>query len=258
MLMGVVFPRVLGTWLAVLLLCSCREQVQSRVSEHNANEILTTLFSAGIRATKSAGEEGSWSVEVDEDDMQRSLQVLRERGVPRETFVSTGEIFKKEGLISTPAEERMRFLFAVSQELSNTLSQIDGVVSARVHPVIPANDPLTGRIQPASASVFIKHRRDANLQAMAPAIRNLVMRSIEGLAYENISLTFVAAEDPPPNTTVSARAGGFHASVNGLTAVLGALLLAALCAVAYLWSRVRQYERGYAVQSGQSVGHAAG
>jgi type III secretion protein J len=180
--------------LAVVTLCSCKSELYARVSERDANEILATLYGAGIHAAKNSRDEKSWSVQVEERDLQRALTLLNQHGLPHEQFSTTGELFKKEGLISTPSEERIRYIYAVSQELSNTLSQIDGVVAARVHPVIPANDPLATRIRPASAAIFIKHRAGANLQAMSPAIKNLVMRSIEGLEYENISLTFVTAE----------------------------------------------------------------
>jgi type III secretion protein J len=184
---------------SLALLCACKSELYSRVSERDANEMLAVLYTAGITGQKSSRDEKTWTVEVDQQDLQRALQILTERGMPREQFSSTGELFKQQGLISTPSEERIRYIYAVSQELANTLSQIDGVISARVHPVIPANDPLASQVRPASASIFIKHRRDANLQAMAPAIKNLVMHGIEGLAYENISLTFVAAEEPSGN-----------------------------------------------------------
>jgi len=235
--------------LSVILLSSCKSELYSRVSERDANEILATLYSAGIAAGKSTRDEKTWLVQVDEHDLQRALLLLNEHGLPREQFSNTGELFKKEGLISTPSEERIRYIYAVSQELSNTLSQIDGVIAARVHPVIPANDPLATRIRPSSASVFIKHRRDADLQAMAPAIKNLVMRSIEGLEYENISLTFVAAEEsarsPHPEPTpgqhapISAAVGGF-ALTGGAAAGWGAiaLLVAVLGALGHLlWLR---------------------
>jgi type III secretion protein J len=204
------------------------------VSERDANDILATLYTAGIEADKSTRDQKTWSVEVEEGDLQRALQFVSAQGLPREQFSNTGELFRKEGLISTPSEERIRFIYAVSQELSHTLSEIDGVISARVHPVIPANDPLSSRVRPASASIFIKHRRDANLQAMAPAIKTLVMRSIEGLEYENISLTFVAAEDvarSPPAAAPIARVGPTKAVVGGLTM---AFVLAA-GGLGYLW-----------------------
>jgi type III secretion protein J len=236
--------------LAVALLCSCKSDLYSRVSERDANEILATLYSAGIQATKRTRDEKTWSVQVDAGDLQRALLLLSERGLPHASFSNTGELFKKEGLISTPSEERIRYIYAVSQELSNTLSQIDGVIAARVHPVIPANDPLATRPRPASASIFIKHRADADLRAMAPAIKNLVMRSIEGLGYENIALTFVAAEEPARGSKSDPAEGQYTprtaalglASPMGLALIGAAItsLLFALGARGFLFSQLRR------------------
>jgi type III secretion protein J len=181
--------------LAVAGLCSCKSEVYERLDERDANEMLATLYAAGIEASKTTADEKTWSVAVEARDLPTALRVVAAHGLPREQFANVGELFRKEGLVSTPSEERIRYIYAVSQELSNTLSQIDGVIVARVHPVIPANDPLATEIRPASASVFIKYRRDSDLQALAPPIKNLIMRSIEGLQYENISLTFIPAED---------------------------------------------------------------
>jgi len=231
--------RILVAIVLVTLLSGCREELYSSVSERDANEILATLYSAGIRASKMTQDQKAWSVHVEKDDLQRALQIARDHGLPREQFANTGEIFKKEGLVSTPAEERIRFIYAVSQELSNTLSQIDGVVSARVHPVIPANDPLASRIRPSSASVFIKHRRDADLQAMAPAIKNLVMRGIEGLDYENIALTFVAAEEPSADGKSLLEADTPIEITSVVIATLGAVLLITTGGLAYFWIRYR-------------------
>ena len=192
-------PTGLARWILALFavagLCSCKSEVYERLDERDANEMLATLYSAGIQAGKITADEKTWSVTVQEQDLPTALRVVAAHGLPREQFANVGDLFKKEGLVSTPSEERIRYIYAVSQELSNTLSQIDGVIVARVHPVIPANDPLASQIRPASASVFIKYRRDADLEALAPPIKNLIMRSIEGLQYENISLTFVPADD---------------------------------------------------------------
>lgn len=240
--------RMILAVLAVAVLASCKAELYSKVSERDANDILATLYMASIEASKSTRDHKTWAVEVEAGDLQRALQFVSAQGLPREQFSNTGELFKKEGLISTPAEERIRFLYAVSQELAHTLSEIDGVISARVHPVIPANDPLSSRVRPASASIFIKHRQDANLQAMAPAIKNLVMRSIEGLEYENIALTFVTAEDATrvaPATTPAVQGAPMKAYVGGLAL----LIVAAGCGLVYLASRfafepLRRWLRG--------------
>jgi type III secretion protein J len=230
--------RCLAAVLAIAGLCSCKSELYERLDERDANEMLATLYSAGIHADKSTRDEKTWSVEVDEHDLANGLRVIAEHGLPREQFANAGELFKKEGLVSTPSEERIRYIYAVSQELSNTLSQIDGVIVARVHPVIPANDPLASQIRPSSASVFIKYRRDTNLESLAPVIKNLVMKSIEGLEYENIALTFVAAQEFPRDKTASPLSPG-DGPVKAVIGGSGTLLLFVLAGLGYIRHRYR-------------------
>lgn len=219
-------------WLLLLCLISlagCKAELFSRVSEADANAVMMALYSEGIIASKSRGEGDHWRIEVDDKDYQRALKVTRDHGVPRERFASMGDLFKKEGLVSTPSEVRMRYIFALSQELSNTLSHIDGVVSARVHPVIPVNDPLADKVQPASAAVFIKHLPEADLQLLTPAIKGLVARSIEGLKPENVSLTFFSSR--PPAVVMPTAKGGLLSDTN-----LNLLIVALAACLAVTWA----------------------
>lgn len=193
--------RLCRSWLIAIILSivltGCDVELFSELNEQNANDILLVLKQKGISASKSQAEPGKWQISVQTDAVQDALAIVRRHGLPRPQFVSLGEVFAKEGLIATPAEERQRYAFAVSQELSNTLMQIDGVVVARVHPVIPLLDPLSERIPTPSAAVFIKHLHDADLEPMVPAIKRLVSQSIEGLDPNDVALTFSATASVP-------------------------------------------------------------
>ena len=114
--------------------------------------------------------------------------LLKKAGLPRERFADLGEVFKKEGMVSSPTEERARFLYARSQELSQTLSQIDGALSARVHVVLPEKKTPTSSGQPASASVFIQHADMIDFAPYVPKIKSLVSNAIEGLSYEKVTV----------------------------------------------------------------------
>lgn len=176
-----------------LLLSGCKVELFSELDERNANDVLLVLNRGGISADKTQVEPGKWQILVQRDSIQAALATVQRHNLPRQQFVSLGDVFAKEGLIATPAEERQRYAFAVSQELSKTLMQIDGVVVARVHPVIPVIDPLSDRVPTPSAAVFIKHLDDADLMSMVPAIKQLVAQSIEGLDSSNVALTFAVA-----------------------------------------------------------------
>jgi len=183
----------------LLALAACQEELYRGLTEEDANRMVVALEQAGIGAAKLTPDEGrTWTVEVEHADMGGAMQALTERGLPEKHFDNLGELFKREGLVSTPTEERVRFVYGLSQELSQTLSRIDGVLIARVQIVLPNNDPLADQIKPSSASVFIKYQRGFDVGALNTQIKTLVMHSVEGLTYDQVSVTAVAADSPPP------------------------------------------------------------
>ncbi|NVM90477.1 type III secretion system inner membrane ring lipoprotein SctJ [Variovorax sp. SG517] len=226
-------------WLAALALLmalgGCKVGLYSNLNEQEANEIVAALSSEGIDAAKSRVEGSNWQVEVDESRMSAALDVLRAQGLPHERFATMGEVFQKQGLVSTPSEERMRYIYAVSQELSQTLRNVDGVVSARVHVVIPANDPLSEKTRPSSAAVFIKHRPDVDIRLLAPAVKEMVAHSIEGLTHDQVSLSLFEARRPAVSAAALAGGARERPMVLGLfpastaMVLLGLLLVAAVC-----------------------------
>jgi type III secretion protein J len=200
--------------------------------------MMAALLRRGIPAEKAPGVEGTYVLLVEETRFAEAVELLKMQGFPREPFASIGEVFKKEGLISSPLEERVRFVYALSQELSATLSEIDGVLSARVHVVLPDNALSTGKIVPSSAAVFM-----------------LVTNSIEGLAYDKVSVVLFPVEVPPeldrpadlaeigPLKLDRESTGTFWMIVGGL-GFLALLGLGGTGAMAFLWMKARKGAAG--------------
>ena len=157
---------------------------------------MAALLDAGIDCHKTPGDEGTWNVSVVESRFADAVNLLEEKGLPRRNFNGVAEVFKKTGMISSPTEERIRFMDALAQDLSRTISGIDGVVDARVHVVLPENDPFARNTLPSSAAVAIRSRWDSDVTDLVPTIKGLVKNAIEGLAYEKIMVT-VFRDSPP-------------------------------------------------------------
>ena len=206
-----------------LLLAACGEaELYSKLTETQANEMIAVLHSAGIEATKKEAGEAGWTLQTGKGDFSRAVEVLHSQGYPREEFASLGTVFKREGLVSSPTEEKARLVYGMSQELSHTISEIDGVVQARVHLVLPDNQPLAETGQPASASVFIKYRPGTNIDTQIGKVKALVVNSVQGLKYENVSVETFPAQPLP---TVARKDGGEMLNANLIGVGIAGLLL---------------------------------
>lgn len=178
-----------------VLLAGCKTELYSNLDEQDSNAMLAILMNHDIGVSKTGDKKsGTYFLHVEESRIPQAVALLKEHGYPREKVSTIGELFKKDGLISSPLEERARFIFALSQSVQETLSQIDGVLVARVHVVLPENNPLGNQISPSSASVFIKYNPDYKLEDMKSEIKLIVEKSIEGLSYDKVSVVMVPAQ----------------------------------------------------------------
>lgn len=186
-------------YLSTLILAGCSESVElhRQLSEQEANEVIAELADKQIRAQKIPAKDGV-VVRVRADDISRAVRTLEAVGLPKVARSTLGDIFRKEGVISTPLEERARYIYALSQELEATLSNIDGVIVARVHVVLPERVAPGEPVQPASASVFIKHDPRLDPDNIQPRVRRMVASSIPGMASaientQKMTVVFVPA-----------------------------------------------------------------
>lgn len=189
---------VLVCAVAATVLAGCQETLYSGLSEAEVNQMRQVLMRSGIGADKAIGEDGSHVLQVASADAGPALKALESAGLPRSKYASTVDVLKSDALVASPAEDRARLGYAIAQELSATISTFEGAVSARVHLALPEKPVLgVGKVQPASASVFVKYKPGHNMQAAAPAIRELVARSVEGLAPEQVSVVLMPGEVQP-------------------------------------------------------------
>ena len=234
-------------WLALsicLLLAACKIELHSGLDERDANEIQAILMKNGISASRSAAKDKTLTIMVDEKKFAEAVDILQAHSLPREKFGGLCEVFTGEGMISSPVEDRARLICALSQELSRTISEIDGVMSARVHVVLPENDLGRSDAKPSSASVFIRHHEDAPIDKLSPQIKLLVANGIEGLVYDKVSVAMVPVISPVQIETsandYTAVAGLWVHQTSATRAkitiyLLVALLLAAIAGNGYLY-----------------------
>lgn len=251
-------PSVWCIALLVAALAGCSEQVdlQAGMKDTEANEIVTVLNRQGIEAHKHPTKEGI-TISIERNDLSRATDALQAAGLPRRNLANLGQVFKKEGMISTPLEERVRYIYGLSEELEYTLQQFDHVLSARVHVVLPERIAPGEPIQPSSAAVFIKYVPPFDEDTALPRIRNLVASSIPGLSGEEgrakVSVVMMPSEVATPAVewrkigpfSVQKKSADLLISLLIGTGVLAACVLGLLSKMAYdhrgrIQARIRQ------------------
>ncbi len=191
--------RIVCTLLACLLLAACnRVTLYNELDEQQANQVMGALLGAGVASEKApSSSKKGWEVQVNRGDFPYAMQVLNSQGLPQATYRSMGEIFKKEGFVSSAMDERARYTDGLQQEIARTLSRIDGVVEARVHIALPPPDPLGGRENDSSASVIIFERPGAKLRDRETDLKVFIKDSVEGLADVNkVTIKFFTIAAP--------------------------------------------------------------
>ena len=186
----------------LLFLVGCTRQLETGVTQSDAQQIVVILRENGISATTELDptqkkDVAAWVVNVrgQDDTLIRAWKILNENGLPREKVKGLDDVFANAGMIPTAAEEKARLISGLDGELSRTLNSVSGVVDARVQVVLPDSTPLIDKSEqsPPTASALIQFRGDQT-PLKEGEVKNLIAKSIEGLTTDNVAVVFKQVE----------------------------------------------------------------
>jgi type III secretion protein J len=177
-------------------LSGCKEVLFSGLQEIEANEMVAILAAAGVEASRERDKENVYSLLVAEEDVATATTLLRTQGYPQPKFQSLGEVFSAEGIVGTPFEQHVRYIHAMNEELSRTITSISGVKSARVFITSPPKDRYEREAPPASASVTINYEAGFDAEAEVSKIKTIVAHSVPNLDYDDVAVALFQALGP--------------------------------------------------------------
>lgn len=232
--------------LCAITLGGCKEVLYSGLPEEDANEMVAVLASQGIEATRVRDKKGIYEISVETVDIPAAVTLLKESNLPREKFMSFGDVFSAEGIISTPFEQHARYVHALNQELSHTLTDLENIRSARVLITSPPQGRYDRTPPPATASVTIEYAPGKDLSQQVSAIKSIVAHSVPNLDYDDVAIALFPAGGPqidltaPPSGPDVNAAGIFPLLGSGSTLLRQIILLfgiASFCAILFLLFR---------------------
>ena len=213
-----------------LVLGGCFSPVAAGLDDADANRAIAALQAAGIDARKESepGEAGRFRVVVAESEAGRALGALSDEGLPRPKSVALLDAVGKNALVPTMAAEQAELAAGLGGELERTLSQVDGVVVARVHLSLPSESPLRDKKDKATASVLLTYR-SAQAPISEAHVKRIVAAGVPSLSPDDV---VVVALPRPAKTSVQGAAfahvgplGVATGSATPLRLLLGALVL---------------------------------
>ena len=184
-------------WIVVFVVLGCSAPIQQGLDETAANEMVTSLERGGIGASKNRDDDGAFSVTVAKGDVLAAMELVRSLGLPRGPRSGLHEVYKQPSLVPTPTEERARYVDALTGEVARTLETVDGVVSARVHLVLPEIDPLAidGKPRVAAQAAVLLKTRTKPLPIGEKDVQRLVAGSVPGLDPSAVAVVITPAAE---------------------------------------------------------------
>lgn len=230
--------RTLKLWLllvTVFLLSGCKEEaLLNGLDQNQANEVVALLQKNNIAATKRNMAKAGYSVYVGMRDFAAAVDLMTIYNLPSRPRVEVAEMFPADSLISSPRAEVARIYSAIEQRLEQTLNQINGIVSSRVHVSYDVSNNESGK-QGKPMHVAVLLRYDTAVPAEGNLLNDatrLVKNSFANIDYENISVVMTPAPKAWPLPPAESRQ--YEASSWGEYSVAILLIMMIISGVMYV------------------------
>ncbi|TKK37744.1 EscJ/YscJ/HrcJ family type III secretion inner membrane ring protein [Pseudomonas fluorescens] len=179
-----------GLILLCLLLVGCRQpNLLEGLDQHQVNEVISVLQRNNITASKVDNGKSGYSVNIAQADFSAAVDLLTVYSLPSKPRVEIAQMFPADSLVASPRAEKARLYSALEQRLEQSLSTLDGVVSARVHVSYDLESGDSGRKSaPLRVSALVVRERDRDNQLLITDIKRFLKNSFSDMEYEHISV----------------------------------------------------------------------
>lgn len=228
--------------LLLLGVTACRERIQHGLDERQANELQTVLSVRGFDARKvpEPGKKPTWAIEVADEQAPHAVRILAELGLPRPAAETGCDVFGGGGLVRTPVEEQVCRVRVLERGIEKTLQTLDGVLTARVHVVMPPTPRPGQSAVPAKASAMLRVEpgHAEKLRQSQEPLKALIAGGVEGLTPDAVALLVdeVQLDDelPVPHGSPLTR-------MRILLALLGVMVTGLAVALVFVSLRMQHY-----------------
>lgn len=183
-----------------------------------------------LKVTYEVSTDGT-KILVPADQVGKMRMAMAQAGLPSGGSIGYEIFDKAEGFGATSFIQNINHLRALEGELARTVSTVNGIMSARVHLVLPRRELFSRSEQQAQASVFLRLRPGVSLsREQVSAIQHLIAAAVPQLDTNRVSIVddhgnLLARGNGSPEETASSTADEKRAAYeHKLTTVVEDLL----------------------------------
>ncbi len=177
----------------------CSVELEHGLDERQANRVAAVLEAAGVAADKVAeeGANDAYKIVVARGEAGRAFALLDARDLPRREQHGLADTFAASSLLPSATEDRARLGAALAAELERTLEGVPGVVGARVHLALPAEEPLVGAAEHARPTASVLLKAAGALSLADGDVQKIVAGAVPGMQAADVSVVRTGgAADP--------------------------------------------------------------
>ena len=193
--------------LVIISLSGCKVELNSNLGEEDANEALAKLLSNGILAEKKPTDDNGFKLMVDKDQFAVAVDLLRSHGLPKRKYSSVEDAFASDGIVTSPAQEWIRYNHAISQQLSSTIASLPGVIAADVHIAQSRQEKPFEKVPKPTAAIMVQMDEAMISDTHIPKIKQLVSFAVKELDYERVSVLLTPVTPIVKDTQLVSFAG---------------------------------------------------
>jgi len=186
-MVGVAVSVALGITLYMSISEPLYRPLDYQINQKNMSAIVDTLEKAKI---KYRLDERNGLILVPAGDIELARLKLSAAGVPKDDGFNYSFLNEQNSFSNSQFLENARYLRALENELSKTISSIEGVSGARVHIAIPRNNVFADENNKVTASVVLNVSPGfASNKEKIRSIIQIIADSVPGLDPRDIAIT---------------------------------------------------------------------
>lgn len=192
----------------ILVVSGCKDEtLLNGLDQIQANEVVALLQKHNIDAKKTNMGKAGYSVYVKIKDFSTAVDFITVYNFPSKPRIEIAEMFPSDTLISSPRAEQARIYSAIEQRLEQTLNQINGIVSSRVHVSYDlSNLDSDIKRKQMHIAILLRHIAIFNVPGtLITDVTRLVKNSFANIEYDNISVILTPVPDSYQFTSVQVK-----------------------------------------------------